>query len=118
MKFYLDFEKPIVELERKIAELRALSDGKTLDIQEEVQKLEKKMEKLIDDTFSKLSPWERTQLSRHAERPYTLDYVTALFEDFTELHGDRNFADDPAIVGGIARFDGTSVVVIGHQKGR
>jgi acetyl-CoA carboxylase carboxyl transferase subunit alpha len=118
MKFYLDFEKPIVELERKIAELRDFSKEENVDIHEEIRKLERKLEKLVTDTFSKLSAWERTQLSRHAERPYSLDYINALFEEFTELHGDRNFADDPAMVTGLARFRGEPVVVIGQQKGR
>ncbi len=118
MKFYLDFEKPIVELERKIAELRDFSQNENLDIREELKKLETKRNKLITDVFSKLSPWQTTQLSRHSERPYTRDYFDSVFEDFTELHGDRNFADDPAIIGGLARFLGQPVLVLGHQKGR
>jgi acetyl-CoA carboxylase carboxyl transferase subunit alpha len=118
MKFYLDFEKPIVELERKIAELREISAQGKIDIQDEVKKLERKLEKVVTDTFSKLTIWQRTQLSRHPDRPYTLDFVNALFTDFTELHGDRNFADDPALVCGMARFEGEGVMIIGHQKGR
>jgi len=118
MKFYLDFEKPIVELERKIAELSDFSKEEDLDIQEEIRRLEGKKEKMIKDIFSKLTPWQRTLLSRHSERPYTLEYFNSLFDDFMELHGDRNFSDDPAIVGGVARFQGQSIIVIGHQKGR
>ncbi|HLG18855.1 MAG TPA: acetyl-CoA carboxylase carboxyltransferase subunit alpha [Bdellovibrionota bacterium] len=118
MKLFLDFEKPIVELERKISELQEFSKEENVDIMEEVRKLQKKTKKLVDDIFSKLTPWQRTQLSRHAERPYMLDYVDALFTDFTELFGDRNYADDPSIIGGVARFNGESVMVIGHQKGR
>jgi acetyl-CoA carboxylase carboxyl transferase subunit alpha len=118
MKIFLDFEKPIVELERKIAELREFSKEENLDFQEEIKKLERKTKKLIEDVFSKLTPWQRTQLSRHAERPYTLDYVPALLEEFTELHGDRNFADDAAIIGGMGKFEGIPVMAIGQQKGR
>jgi len=117
-KTYLDFEKPIAELERKIAELRTFSNDEKVDIHEELKKLEKKKERLLQDTYSKLTAWQRTQLSRHAERPYAMDYITALFQDFIELHGDRNFADDPAIIGGMARFEGTSIMVVAEQKGR
>ena len=109
MKIYLEFEKPIAELERKISEQ---TDP------EEANKLEKKKEKLIDETFSNLTPWQRTQLSRHPERPYALEYIGALLTDFTELHGDRNFADDLSIVGGMGRFQGESVMVVAQQKGR
>lgn len=115
---YLDFEKPILELEAKINELRAMSSTGEVDLQDEIHKLEKKADKLITDIFAKLSPWERTQLSRHPQRPYALDYIQSIFESFKELHGDRNFSDDPAIIGGIAMFDGKPVMVIGHQKGR
>ena len=118
MKFYLEFEKPIVELERKLAELRDFSKEEKLDIQKEIHKLEQKSQKMTKDIFSKLTPWQRTLLSRHPERPYSLDYFESMFEDFTELHGDRNFSDDPAIVGGLAKFDSQPVVLIGHQKGR
>jgi len=117
-RIYLEFEKPIVELERKISELREFSRDEKLDIKNEIKRLEAKKEKIIADIFSKLTPWQRTQLSRHADRPYTYDYFDAVLEDFTELHGDRNFADDPAIVGGLARFNGRPVMAIGHQKGR
>jgi acetyl-CoA carboxylase carboxyl transferase subunit alpha len=118
MKMYLEFEKPIVELERKIAELRELSKDGSVDLQDEIVRLERKADKLIGDVFAKLSPWQRTQLSRHMDRPYSLDYFDALFTDFTELHGDRNYADDPSIVGGLAQFGKYSVMVIGQQKGR
>ena len=115
---YLDFEKPIMELEGKINELRALSTGENVDLQDEINKLEKKADKLIKDIFAKLTPWERTQLSRHPQRPYALDYIQSIFESFKELHGDRNYSDDPAIIGGIAIFEGKPVMVIAHQKGR
>lgn len=118
MKLFLEFEKPIVELERKISELREFSKEKGVDLTDEISKLERKSEKLIKEIFTHLTPWQRTQLSRHMERPYTLDYIHALFEGFTELHGDRNFADDSAIVGGIARFKNQPVMLVGHQKGR
>ncbi|MBI5682211.1 MAG: acetyl-CoA carboxylase carboxyltransferase subunit alpha [Deltaproteobacteria bacterium] len=112
---YLDFEKPIVELERKVEELKQFSDTNLAD---EIQGLEKKIEKLTASIFSKLSPWQIAQLARHPCRPYTLDYISNIFTDFTELHGDRNFRDDPAIVGGLAVLDGETVMVIGHQKGK
>lgn len=115
---YLEFEKPILELEGKINELRALSSGENVDLQDEISKLEKKTDKLIGDIFSKLTPWERTQLSRHPQRPYALDYIQSLFETFRELHGDRNYSDDPAIIGGIAIFNQRPVMIIAHQKGR
>lgn len=115
---YLDFEKPILELEAKINELRALSSGPDVDLKDEISKMEKKVDKLIGDIFAKLSPWERTQLSRHPQRPYALDYIQSIFDTFKELHGDRNFSDDPAIIGGIAMLDNKPVMVIGHQKGR
>jgi acetyl-CoA carboxylase carboxyl transferase subunit alpha len=113
----LDFERPIVDLERKIDELRQLSAG-SVDFGEEIKRLEKKARKLQEEIFAELSPWQKVQLSRHPARPYTLDYVGVLFDDFMELHGDRAFADDPSIVGGMARFEGREVLVIGHQKGR
>lgn len=115
---YLDFEKPILELEGKINELRAISSGENMDLQDEIQKLEKKADKLIVDIFSKLTPWERTQLSRHPQRPYALDYIQSIFESFKELHGDRNFSDDPAIIGGIGILDQRPMMIIAHQKGR
>ena len=115
---YLDFEQPIAELETKIEELRFVQDDSVLDISEEVERLQKKSQKLTKSIFSKLSAWQISQLSRHPMRPYTLDYIEGMFTDFEELHGDRAYADDPAIVGGLARFCGQSVMVIGHQKGR
>lgn len=118
MKFYLEFEKPIVELEQKISELRVFSREENVDIKQEIQRLEKKVEKMVTDIFSKLSPWQRVQLSRHMNRPYSLEYFQEIFQEFTELHGDRNYADDPAIVGGVAYLDKQAVMLIGHQKGR
>jgi acetyl-CoA carboxylase carboxyl transferase subunit alpha len=115
-RYALDFERPILELERKIAELRELSTG-TLD-DEDIRRLERKARKLQEEVFSELSPWQKVQLSRHPARPYTLDYVALLADEFVELHGDRAFADDESIVGGLARFDDRSVLLIGHQKGR
>ncbi len=115
---FLDFEQPIAELENKIEELRFVQDDSVLDISEEISRLQKKSQELTKTLYGKLTPWQISQVARHPQRPYTLDYIKALFADFDELHGDRSFADDPAIVGGIARFNGQSVVVIGHQKGR
>ncbi len=115
-KFILDFEKPIFELEQKINEMRALDND--LDIGEEIEFLEKKMEDLRADVFKNLTRWQRVQIARHPERPITMDYIKNMFEDFNELHGDRKFGDDHAIVGGMAKFRGTSVMVVGHQKGR
>ena len=117
MQFYLEFEKPLVELEQKIRELREYSTA-TVDFSGEIKKLEKKAEKLREEIFSNLSRWQRTQLARHVNRPFTLDYVKHIFTDWFEVHGDRNFRDDPAIVCGFARFDGQPCCVIGHQKGR
>ncbi|KAA0894137.1 acetyl-CoA carboxylase carboxyltransferase subunit alpha [Oryzomonas japonica] len=115
--FHLEFEKPIVELEKKIEELNALAaDG--LDISADVATLEGHVEKTRKDIFANLSRWQTAQVARHINRPFTLDYVKHMFTEFVELHGDRNFGDDHAIVGGLARFDGQPVVVIGHQKGR
>ena len=116
---YLDFEQPIAELEAKIESLRASHDDHdNLDISKELEALEMKNQKLSENIYGNLSAWQISQLARHPQRPYTLDYIQALFTDFEELHGDRAFADDPAIVGGLARFDGQPVMVIGHQKGR
>ena len=111
---HLDFEEPLVKLSRKLSELKADADANPGD----VAKLEKKLSKTQRDIFSKLTPWQRTKVARHPRRPYTLDYVRYLFQDFVELHGDRKFGDDPAIVAGFAQFCGRSVAVIGHQKGR
>jgi acetyl-CoA carboxylase carboxyl transferase subunit alpha len=115
---FLDFEQPIAELEGKIDELRFVQDDSALDISEEIARLQAKGQALLKDIYAKLTPWQVTQLARHPQRPYTLDYIGEIFTDFHELHGDREFADDPAIVGGLARFNGQSVMVIGHQKGR
>jgi acetyl-CoA carboxylase carboxyl transferase subunit alpha len=115
---FLDFEQPISELESKIEELRFVQDDSALDISEEIRRLQKKSQTLTKDVYSKLNAWQVSQVARHPQRPYTLDYVAGLFTDFSELHGDRAFADDAAIVGGIARFNGEPVMVIGHQKGR
>lgn len=115
---FLDFESSIAELEEKIEQLRFMQDDSALDIADEIARLSKKSEALTKDIYAKLTPWQISQVSRHAQRPYTWDYITALFTDFEELHGDRAFADDKAIVGGLARFNGQSVMVIGHQKGR
>lgn len=115
--FYLECEKPIVELEKKLEELHALSlDG--LDIDADISKLEGRVEEMRGDIFANLSRWQTAQVARHINRPFTLDYIKHIFSDFTELHGDRNFGDDHAIVGGLAKFDGQPVMVIGHQKGR
>jgi acetyl-CoA carboxylase carboxyl transferase subunit alpha len=115
---FLDFEQPIAEIEAKIEELRYAQDDSAVDISEEIQRLEKKSAALAKEIYAKLTPWQVSQVARHPQRPYTLDYVAALFTDFEELHGDRSFADDPSIVGGLARFNGQPVMVIGHQKGR
>jgi len=115
---YLDFEQPIAELQDKIEELRLVGNDNELNIQEEIQRLQGKSTALTESIFSELTPWQVTQVSRHPLRPYTLDYIKHIFDEFDELHGDRTFADDPAIVCGIARIEGRPVVVIGHQKGR
>jgi acetyl-CoA carboxylase carboxyl transferase subunit alpha len=115
---FLDFEQPVAELERKIEQLRNVQNPSTLDISQEIGQLQEKSVALTKETYAKLSPWQISQVSRHPQRPYTLDYIQHLFTDFEELHGDRVFADDAAIVGGLARFNGQSVMVIGHQKGR
>ncbi|WP_091640394.1 acetyl-CoA carboxylase carboxyl transferase subunit alpha [Aquisalimonas asiatica] len=115
---FLDFERPIAELEAKIDELRYVGDDNDLNISEEIRRLQEKSVSLTEQIFSNLSSWQIAQLARHPQRPYTLDYIEHLFTDFEELHGDRAFADDPAIVGGIGRLDGRPVMVIGHQKGR
>ena len=115
---FLDFEQPIAELETKIEELRFVQDDSAVDISEEIDRLQKKSQGLLKDIYAKLTPWQVSQLARHPQRPYTLDYVADMFTDFHELHGDRAFADDTSIVGGMARFNGTAVMVLGHQKGR
>ncbi|MDP1635795.1 MAG: acetyl-CoA carboxylase carboxyltransferase subunit alpha [Gallionellaceae bacterium] len=115
---FLDFENPIAEMEDKIEQLRYVQDDSAVDIADEIDRLAKKSMALTKDIYAKLTPWQISQVSRHPQRPYTLDYVEHLFTDFEELHGDRAFADDKAIVAGLARFNGQSVMVIGHQKGR
>lgn len=115
-KLILEFEKPILELEQKIEEMRKYADN--LDIADEISKLEEKVDQLRDSIFSNLTRWQRVQLARHPDRPYTLDYIHLMTEDFIELHGDRRFGDDKAIVGGLARLDDQTVMIIGHQKGR
>ncbi len=116
---FLDYEQPIAELEAKIDELRYMSsDSDDLNITEEIQKLQEKSVQLTQSIFSNLTPWQVTQMARHPQRPYTLDYIHRIITDFEELHGDRTYADDKALVTGIGRLNGRSVVVIGHQKGR
>jgi acetyl-CoA carboxylase carboxyl transferase subunit alpha len=118
IRTYLDFEKPIAELESKVAELRTLEgDDKPVSIADEIKKLEQKAHDALEDTYSKLTPWQKTLVARHPERPHCLDFVEALIEDFTRLAGDRYFAEDEAIVGGLGRFRGQTVMVIGHEKG-
>ncbi|OOZ37088.1 acetyl-CoA carboxylase carboxyl transferase subunit alpha [Solemya velesiana gill symbiont] len=115
---FLEFEQPIAELEAKIEELRLVGDDNEINIHDEVTRLETKSRALTESIFSNLKPWQIAQLARHPQRPYMFDYIERIFDDFQELHGDRAFADDHAIVGGVARLDGVSVMVIGHQKGR
>jgi acetyl-CoA carboxylase carboxyl transferase subunit alpha len=115
---FLEFEQPISELEGRIDSLRFVQDDSAVDIAEEIDRLQRKSQTLVKDTYAKLTPWQVTLVARHPQRPYTLDYIQAIFTDFHELHGDRHFADDAAIVGGLARFNGQSVMIIGHQKGR
>ncbi len=115
---FLDFEQPIAELEAKIEELRYVQSESAVDISQEIDQLSKKSLQLTKDIYSDLSPWQITKIARHPERPYTLDYIGEIFTDFVEMHGDRHFADDLSIVGGLARFNGMPCVVLGHQKGR
>jgi acetyl-CoA carboxylase carboxyl transferase subunit alpha len=115
---YLDFEQPIAELEAKIEALRYTSEDSDINISAEIKRLQTKSNKLTESVFASLTPWQISQLARHPRRPFTLDYIQRIFTDFQELHGDRLFADDPAIVGGLARLRGRAVMVIGHQKGR
>ena len=116
--FTLDFERPIIELEQKIDELKKLPASKAINMDAEIHRLEEKLEAARRQVYQKLTPWQRVQMARHPKRPYTLDYVRAFMTDFVELHGDRLFADDKAIIGGFATFEGAKVMVIGHQKGR
>jgi len=115
---YLDFEQPVIELERRIGDLKSLSIDKEVSIAEEIERLEKKLARLKREIFDNLTPMQRVQLARHPLRPYTLDYINGIFTGFLELHGDRYFGDDRAIVGGWAQLDGRAVMIIGHQKGR
>jgi len=117
-RHFLEFEQPIAELESKIEELRYVQNESAVDISEEIDRLDKKSQQLAKDIYANLSPWQVTQIARHPQRPYTLDYVNEIFTDFQELHGDRSFADDNSIVGGMARFNGQACMVLGHQKGR
>jgi acetyl-CoA carboxylase carboxyl transferase subunit alpha len=117
-KTFLDFEQPIAELETKIEELRYVQTESAVDISEEIDQLSKKSQQLTKDIYSVLTPWQITKIARHPERPYTLDYVGEIFTNFIEMHGDRHFADDLSIVGGLARFNGNPCMVIGQQKGR
>jgi acetyl-CoA carboxylase carboxyl transferase subunit alpha len=118
IRYYLEFEKPIEELELKIEELKRLSDGKEIDISGEIKRLEKKAKELRLGIFSTLTPWQKILVARHPDRPYTLDYINLITDDFIELHGDRRFSDDPSIVGGMAKIKDMPVMIIGHQKGR
>jgi acetyl-CoA carboxylase carboxyl transferase subunit alpha len=115
---FLDFEQPIAELETKIEELRYVQTESAVDISEEIDQLGKKSLQLTKDIYSQLSPWQITKIARHQERPYTMDYLNEIFTDFVEMHGDRHFSDDQSIVGGLARFNGSPCMVLGHQKGR
>lgn len=115
---YLDFEKPIVELEKKISDMRDFAVGENIELTSEITSLEEKLGKLRTDIFSGLSRWQRVQLARHPKRPYTLDYIENMTTDFVELHGDRRYGDDPALIGGLAKIGDYSVVIVGQQKGR
>ena len=117
-KVFLDFESPIAELETKIDELRYVQSESAVDISDEIDQLAKKSQQLTKDIYSDLTPWQITKIARHTERPYTLDYISECFTDYIEMHGDRHFADDQSIVGGLARFNGNACMVLGHQKGR
>jgi acetyl-CoA carboxylase carboxyl transferase subunit alpha len=118
IRYYLEFEKPLEEFELKIEELKRISDGRDIDISGEIKKLEKKVKDLRSEIFSSLTPWQKTLIARHPDRPYTLDYIKLITDDFIELHGDRRFSDDPAVISGIAKINNIPVVIIGHQKGR
>ena len=118
MKYYLDFEKPLQEIDLRIEELRRLSNGKNSALDTELSSLQSRAEKLLQEIFSNITPWQRTLVARHPDRPYTLDYIGMLTDDFVELHGDRHFGDDRAVVGGFGSIDGRTFFIIGHQKGR
>jgi acetyl-CoA carboxylase carboxyl transferase subunit alpha len=117
-RHFLEFEQSLAELETKIEELRYVQNESAVDISEEIDRLDKKSLQLTKEVYASLTPWQVTQIARHPQRPYTLDYVNEIFTDFEELHGDRSFADDQSIVGGLARFNGRACMVLGHQKGR
>jgi acetyl-CoA carboxylase carboxyl transferase subunit alpha len=117
MATFLDFEKPLAELDARVAELRATAQAGSLNIDTEIEKLEAKADRMLRETYSRLSPWQKTQVARHPERPHFKDYVAGLVEDFVPLAGDRNFAEDQAIVGGLGKLDGRKIVLIGHEKG-
>ncbi len=116
--FYLEFEKPIIELEKKIREMKEFSSGGGVELNSEIISLERKLEKLQSEIFSKLSRWQRVQLARHPKRPYTLDYIQLIFSDFLEIHGDRGYADDKAVICGFGKLEGEKVLIVGQQKGR
>ncbi|SEI06102.1 acetyl-CoA carboxylase carboxyl transferase subunit alpha [Halobacillus karajensis] len=118
MKHVLEFEKPVIELREKIADLKKLTENSEMDLSDEIITLEKRLEKLETDVYDRMAPWDRVQMARHPERPTTLDYIEHLFTDFLELHGDRNFGDDSAIISGIAKFKNQPVTVVGHQRGK
>lgn len=118
MAIVLDFEKPIIELEKKIEELKKFTQREDIDLSEEIERLTKRLEGLKREVFDNLSPWQKVQLSRHPDRPYTLDYIATIAEDFIEIHGDRHFGDDRALIGGLATIGGRKVMIMGHQKGR
>lgn len=118
MAIILDFEKPIIELENKIKELKKFTSEEDLDLSEEIKSLNARLEKLTRETFGNLTNWQKVQLSRHPDRPYTMDYINMMAEDFMEIHGDRHFWDDKALIGGLARIEGRRVMIMGHQKGR
>ncbi len=118
IRTYIEFEKPVAELESKLAELRTLSDGENaVSMSEEITKLEQKAQQLLAETYAKLTPWQKTQVARHPERPHTIDFIRNMVDDFTPLAGDRYFAEDEAIIGGLGRFRGRSVMLLGHEKG-
>src|SRR5690625_4650179 len=118
MKQLLEFEKPIIHLKEKIAELKRVTRDSEIDLSSEISKLEKRLTILENDIYNNLKPWDRVQMARHQERPTTLDYIAELFDDFIEFHGDRLFGDDAAIVAGIATYQGQPVTIIGHQRGK
>ncbi len=117
-RMVFDFEKPVIELEKKILEMEEYSRESGIDLSDDITRLTRKAENLRKDIYSKLTPWQRVQLARHPDRPYTLDYISRMLTDFVELHGDRYFADDPAMIAGIGKLDKYPVAIVGHQKGR